>query len=41
MKAKIIIVVLAVICIGLGIALIATKNQSDDLHAKAGRQLHW
>ncbi len=34
MKAKIIIVVLAVICIGLGIALIATKNQSDDLHAK-------
>ena len=35
MKAKIIIiVVLAVACIGLGIALIATKSQSDEQHTK-------
>jgi chromosome segregation ATPase len=34
MKTKIIIVVLAVVCIGLGIALIAIKNQGDELHTK-------
>jgi chromosome segregation ATPase len=34
MKTKIIIVILAVVCIGLGIALIATKNQGDEQHSK-------
>jgi chromosome segregation ATPase len=34
MKIKIIIVVLAVACVGLGIALLATKNQSDEQHTK-------
>jgi peptidoglycan hydrolase CwlO-like protein len=32
MKTKIAIVILAVICVGLLIALLATKKQSDDLH---------
>jgi chromosome segregation ATPase len=34
MKTKIIIVVLAVACVGLGIALIATKSLSDEQHNK-------
>jgi chromosome segregation ATPase len=34
MKTKIIIVVLAVVCIGLAIALVATKTQNDEQHAK-------
>lgn len=34
MKTKIIIVVLAVACVGLGIALIATKSLSDEQHTK-------
>jgi chromosome segregation ATPase len=34
MNTKIIIVVLAVACVGLGIALIATKSQSDEQHTR-------
>jgi len=34
MKIKIAIIVLAIACIGLGIALIATKKQSDEQHAE-------
>jgi DNA repair exonuclease SbcCD ATPase subunit len=34
MKTKIIIVILAVACIGLVIALVVTKNSSDEQHAK-------
>jgi chromosome segregation ATPase len=33
MKTKIIIVVLAVVCVGLGIALIVIKNQGDSQHS--------
>jgi chromosome segregation ATPase len=32
MKIKVVIVILAVVCIGLGIALFATKKQADDQH---------
>ncbi len=32
MKIKIVIVVLAIACLGLGIALFATKKQIDDQH---------
>ncbi|MBW8864256.1 MAG: hypothetical protein JF609_04910 [Verrucomicrobia bacterium] len=34
MKIKIAIIILAIVCIGLGIALFATKKQSDDQHAE-------
>ncbi len=33
MKIKVVIVILAVACVGLGIALFATKKQADEQHA--------
>jgi chromosome segregation ATPase len=32
MKLKVVIVILAVVCVGLGIAIFATKKQADDQH---------
>jgi predicted RNase H-like nuclease (RuvC/YqgF family) len=34
MKLKVVIVILAVVCVGIAIALIATKKQADDRHAE-------
>jgi len=33
MKIKVVIVILAVVCLGLGIAIFATKKQADEVHA--------
>lgn len=39
MKIKIAIIVLAIACIGLAVALIATKKQSEDQHAKDAKDI--
>jgi chromosome segregation ATPase len=39
MKSKVAIIVLAVVCVGLGIALLAGKKQADDQHATDARSI--
>src|ERR1035438_3944050 len=39
MKIKVVIVILAVACVGLGIAIFTTKKQADDLHTTDVRSI--
>ena len=39
MKIKVVIVILAVACVGLGIAIFATKKQADDQHTTDVRSI--